>query len=59
MGTKDETLHIKINSDEKDEITEMAAQLDVPISQFMREAAREKIAALKREQTPVEATAIA
>lgn len=49
MGTKDETLHIKINSDEKDEITEMAAKLDVPISQFIREAAREKVAALKRE----------
>lgn len=50
MGTKDETLHIKINTDEKDEITEMAARLDIPISQFMREAAREKIATLKREQ---------
>lgn len=47
MGTKDETIHIKIRSDEKDEITEAASRLDIPVSQFLREAAREKVASLK------------
>ncbi|MBK8468137.1 MAG: ribbon-helix-helix protein, CopG family [Chloracidobacterium sp.] len=47
MGNKDETLHIKIRSDEKDEITETAEYLDIPVSQFIREAAREKIAIVR------------
>ncbi len=51
MAIKDDKLVVKINSDEKDEITETAERLDIPVSQFMREAAREKIASIKQQET--------
>ena len=59
MGIKDDKLVVKINSDEKQEITEMADRLDIPVSQFIREAARDKIAAirLKAETETAEAAA--
>jgi hypothetical protein len=47
MAIKDDKLVVKINSEEKDEIIETADRLDIPVSQFIREAAREKIAAIK------------
>ncbi len=50
MAVKDEILHIKINSDEKQAIAETAERLDIPVSQFIREAAREKIAAVPAEK---------
>lgn len=51
MGTKDETIHIKLRSEEKQEITETANRLDIPVSQFLREAAREKIASIKERES--------
>lgn len=50
MAIKDETLHFKINSEEKNAITEIADRLDIPVSQFVRATVREKIAALKESQ---------
>lgn len=47
MGLKDDKLVVKINGDEKQEIIEAAERLDIPVSQFVREAARDKIAAIK------------
>ncbi len=44
MGIKDETLHIKINSEEKEAIAKAADQRDISVSQFAREALREKVA---------------
>lgn len=41
---KDDVIHIKINSEDKEQISLAAEQLDIPVSQFIREAAREKIA---------------
>jgi len=41
---KDEVIHIKINSEDKEQISLAAEQLDIPVSQFIREAARKKIA---------------
>jgi len=53
MAIKDEKLVAKINSEEKVAITEAAEQLDIPVSQFVREAVREKIAALKEASAEV------
>lgn len=44
MNDKDEFLHIKINSTEKARVAAAASELDIPVSQFVREALREKIA---------------
>lgn len=58
MATKDEFLHIKINGDEKQEIAEHAETLDIPVSQFVREAVREKIATLKQPVEQAEPAAV-
>jgi uncharacterized protein (DUF1778 family) len=47
MAIKDEKIVVKINSDEKQVINQMATGLDIPVSQFVREAVREKIAAIR------------
>lgn len=44
MKEKDEILHIKINSDEKNLIATIAAAKDISVSQFVRETLREKVA---------------
>lgn len=57
MALKDEKLGIKVNSGEKDLIAEIAKELDIPVSQFVREAVREKIAAHKESQARSEEAA--
>lgn len=59
MAIKDEKLVAKINSEEKIAITEAAEQLDIPVSQFVREAVREKIAALKEASAEKPEAAVA
>jgi uncharacterized protein (DUF1778 family) len=59
MAIKDEKLVAKINSEEKVAITEAAEQLDIPVSQFVREAVREKIAALKEASAEKPEAAVA
>lgn len=57
MPKKDDKLVVTITTEEKEEITEIAEGLDLSASQFMRQAAREKIASLRiPEQEPAPAT---
>lgn len=46
MKAKDDKVIAKISSEEKAELTELARELDVPISQIVREGVRKRIAEL-------------
>lgn len=48
MGNKDITLGVRISEDIRQELDLAAEALDVPTSQIVREAVREKLAVLKQ-----------
>jgi len=56
---KQEYLQIRVSEEEKNELTEIVTTLpgDVTVSQFVRDAFREKIAAIKESAQPAAATA--
>lgn len=47
MAIKDEKLVVKISSEDKQELNDLAEVLDRPASQIVREAVKEKVAELK------------
>ena len=47
MAIKDEKLIVKISSEDKQELNELAEKLDRPAAQIVREAVKEKVASLK------------
>lgn len=49
-NAKNAVLFVKVSSNEKQSITDTAEQLDVPVSQFVREAVREKVAAIRAKK---------
>lgn len=58
MAVKTEAIHIRITESEKELLNELAVDRDVPVAQIVREAVREKIAAIK-ESTATSTTATA
>lgn len=59
MKIKDEKLVVKISSDDKRELAELALEQDRPASQIVREAVKEKIARSRAIDTPVVSAEIA
>lgn len=58
MKPKDDKLITTIAADEKQELFELAAKMDVPASQIVREAVREKVAKIKDAEAAEIETAI-
>lgn len=52
---KNDKIIVKIGSEEKQELTEAAAARDIPLSQFMREAARDRLAKERAAESQPEA----
>ncbi len=48
MAIKDDKVIAKIPANEKAELVDMAETLDIPISQIVREAVREKVLKMQR-----------
>lgn len=45
---KNEVLRVRLEQEDKENLTEFSTTLDIPVSQIVREAIREKIAVLRR-----------
>lgn len=58
MAIKDEKLVVKISSEDKQELNDLALELDRPASQIVREAVKEKVAELKTNRSPVVVEAV-
>lgn len=56
---KDTQLAIRINDEDRNALNEVAAAIDRPASQIVREAVREKIAELKQEVAARESQEVA
>lgn len=58
--SKNQHLHVKISEEEKRSLEEVALKKDVPASQIVREAVRDRVAELTRElETAADAAAAA
>lgn len=53
---KNDLIQVRMNEDEKAEVAALADERDIPVSQFVREAIREKVAAEKLVKETVATT---
>lgn len=50
MANKNDQIHLKIRKEDKHDMAEAAERLDITVSQFVREAVREKLATFRQAQ---------